>query len=97
KRLLVIKQPVGVVAAITPWNFPASMITRKIAPALAAGCTVIIKPANYTPLTAIALFEVFEEAGFPPGVINLVTGRGSEVGKEFVDNKKVKKISFTGS
>src|SRR5699024_3066116 len=97
KRLMVIKQPVGVVAAITPWNFPASMITRKIAPALAAGCTVVIKPANYTPLTAIALFEIFEEAGFPPGVVNLVIGKGKEVGDEFVTNQKVKKISFTGS
>src|SRR5699024_3288799 len=95
KRLLVIKQPVGVVAAITPWNFPASMITRKIAPALASGCTVVIKPANYTPLTAIALFEIFEEAGFPPGVVNLVIGKGKEVGDEFVTNQKVKKISFT--
>lgn len=97
KRLMVIKQPVGVVAAITPWNFPASMITRKIAPALSAGCTVVIKPANYTPLTATALFEVFEEAGFPSGVINLITGKGSEIGAEFVENRKVTKIGFTGS
>lgn len=97
KRAMVIKQPVGVVAAITPWNFPASMITRKIAPAIAAGCTVVIKPANYTPLTAVALFEVFEQAGFPPGVLNLVTGRGSEIGGEFIENPKVKKIAFTGS
>src|SRR5699024_12575428 len=67
------------------------------APALASGCTVVIKPANYTPLTAIALFEVFEKAGFPPGVVNLVTGKGSEVGDEFVANQKVKKISFPGS
>ncbi|WP_218012836.1 NAD-dependent succinate-semialdehyde dehydrogenase [Virgibacillus ndiopensis] len=97
KRAMVIRQPVGVVAAITPWNFPASMITRKVAPALAAGCTVVIKPANYTPLTAVALFEVFEQAGFPPGVVNLVTGKGSEIGTEFLENSKVKKITFTGS
>jgi succinate-semialdehyde dehydrogenase/glutarate-semialdehyde dehydrogenase len=97
KRAQVIRQPVGVVAAITPWNFPASMITRKIAPALAAGCTVVIKPAEATPLTAVALFEVFHEAGFPPGVVNLVLGDGPEIGAEFLENRKVKKIAFTGS
>jgi len=97
KRAHVIRQPVGVVAAITPWNFPASMITRKIAPALAAGCTVVIKPAEATPLTAIALFEVFHEAGFPAGVVNLVNGEGPVIGNEFLANRKVKKIAFTGS
>jgi succinate-semialdehyde dehydrogenase/glutarate-semialdehyde dehydrogenase len=97
KRIMVIRQPVGVVAAITPWNFPASMVTRKIAPALAAGCTIVLKPADSTPLTAVALFCVFEDAGFPPGVVNLLTGRGSEIGGEFVENSKVKKITFTGS
>lgn len=97
KRILVIRQPVGVVGAITPWNFPASMITRKIAPALAAGCTVVLKPADYTPLTAVSLFEVFHEAGFPPGVVNLVTGKGSVVGSEMVRNPKIHKITFTGS
>lgn len=97
KRIMVIKQPIGVVAAITPWNFPASMITRKIAPALAAGCTVVIKPATATPLTALAIFEVFDEVGFPEGVVNLILGSGSEVGQEFVENKDVDKIAFTGS
>jgi succinate-semialdehyde dehydrogenase/glutarate-semialdehyde dehydrogenase len=97
KRAHVIRQPVGVVAAITPWNFPASMITRKIAPALAAGCTVVIKPAEATPLTAVALFEAFHDAGFPPGVVNLVPGDGPEIGAEFLANRLVKKIAFTGS
>src|SRR5690606_13454840 len=78
KRIWVLRQPVGVVAAITPWNFPAAMITRKIAPALAAGCTVVIKPAEQTPLTACRLVELMEEAGFPPGVVNLVTGSRPE-------------------
>ncbi|MGH7387284.1 MAG: NAD-dependent succinate-semialdehyde dehydrogenase, partial [Candidatus Methylomirabilales bacterium] len=98
KRLLVIKQPVGVVAAITPWNFPAGMVTRKIAPALAAGCPVVLKPAEQTPLTAIALFQIFEEAGFPAGVVNLITTRDpSEVGRELVENPLVRMIAFTGS
>lgn len=98
KRLMVIKQPVGVVAAITPWNFPAAMVTRKIAPALAAGCTVILKPAEQTPLTAVALFQIFEEVGFPPGVVNLITTLDpSEVGREFVENSLVRMIAFTGS
>ncbi|WP_349305413.1 NAD-dependent succinate-semialdehyde dehydrogenase [Bacillus sp. FJAT-50079] len=97
KRAHVIRQPIGVVAAITPWNFPASMITRKIAPALAAGCSVVVKPAEATPLTAIALFEVFHESGFPKGVLNLVIGDGSTMGTEFLENRKVKKIAFTGS
>jgi succinate-semialdehyde dehydrogenase/glutarate-semialdehyde dehydrogenase len=98
KRLLVIKQPVGVVAAITPWNFPAAMVMRKIAPALAAGCTVVLKPAEQTPLTAIALFKIFEEAGFPAGVVNLITTLDpSGVGREFLENPLVRMIAFTGS
>jgi succinate-semialdehyde dehydrogenase/glutarate-semialdehyde dehydrogenase len=97
QRILVQRQPVGVVAAITPWNFPSSMITRKLAPALAAGCTVVVKPAPETPLSAIALFELFQEAGLPPGVVNIVLGNASEIGQEFLENEKVRKISFTGS
>ncbi|MFM1651328.1 NAD-dependent succinate-semialdehyde dehydrogenase [Brevibacillus sp. B_LB10_24] len=97
QRILVQRQPVGVVAAITPWNFPSSMITRKLAPALAVGCTVVVKPAPETPLSAIALFELFEQAGLPKGVVNLVTGDSQEIGREFLENDKVRKISFTGS
>lgn len=98
KRIMVIKQPVGVVAAITPWNFPNAMITRKIAPALAAGCTVVIKPSELTPLSALALAALGEQAGFPPGVLNiLTTSDASEIGKVFCDHVFVKKISFTGS
>jgi succinate-semialdehyde dehydrogenase/glutarate-semialdehyde dehydrogenase len=97
KRLFAIRQPVGVCAAITPWNFPAMMITRKIAPALAAGCTVVVKPASYTPLTAIAIMEVFHEAGIPKGVVNLVTGSAKDISGEFMSNRAVRKISFTGS
>ncbi len=98
KRLMVVKQPVGVVAAITPWNFPAAMVLRKIAPALAAGCTVVLKPAEQTPLTAIALFKIFEEAGFPAGVVNLITTLDpGGVGREFLENPLVRMITFTGS
>lgn len=97
KRLLVIKQPVGVVACITPWNFPNAMLTRKIAPALAAGCTVVCKPANATPLSAYAFAELAERAGVPAGVINLVTGRTAEIGKELTSNPLVRKLTFTGS
>lgn len=97
KRLQVIRQPVGVVGAITPWNFPASMVTRKIAPALAAGCTVVLKPASATPLTAIALFELFKKVGFPAGVVNLVVGPAQEIADEFMRNPVVRKVSFTGS
>jgi len=97
QRILVQRQPIGVVAAITPWNFPSSMITRKVAPALAAGCTVVVKPAPETPLSAIALFEIFEQAGLPAGVANIVVGNAQEIGSEFLDNDKVRKISFTGS
>lgn len=97
-RIFTIKQPVGVVAAITPWNFPNAMITRKVAPALAAGCTVVIKPAEQTPLSALALAELAEEAGFPKGVLNIITTNHPEnVGKELTSNPTVKKLSFTGS
>ena len=97
KRLLVIKQPIGVCAAITPWNFPLAMITRKVAPALAAGCPVVVKPAESTPLTALALAVLAEQAGFPPGVFNVVTGNPTEVGGELTANPIVRKLSFTGS
>lgn len=97
KRLHVIKQPVGPVAAITPWNFPVSMLTRKIAPALAAGCTVVLKPASYTPTSAIKLFECIEKAGFPKGVANLVIGQSRSIGEEFTNNPLIRKITFTGS
>ncbi|MEK7246757.1 MAG: aldehyde dehydrogenase family protein, partial [Pseudomonadota bacterium] len=97
KRLLVLKQPVGVVCAITPWNFPNAMITRKCAPALAAGCTVVIKPAEDTPYSALALAELADRAGFPPSTINVLTGIPEEIGAEMTSNPTVRKISFTGS
>ena len=98
KRMVVIKQPVGVVGTITPWNFPAAMIARKIAPALAVGCTVVSKPAEQTPLTAIALAVLAEEAGIPAGVLNIIVGiDGPAIGRELCGNAKVRKISFTGS
>lgn len=97
KRVIVIKQPVGVVACITPWNFPNAMLTRKIAPALAAGCTVVCKPANATPLSAFAFVELAERAGVPPGVINIVAGRTAEIGEELTANPTVRKLTFTGS
>ena len=98
KRIMVLKQPIGVVASITPWNFPNAMITRKIAPALAAGCTVVMRPAKQTPLSAIAIMALAERVGFPAGVINLiVSGSASEIGKEFCENPKVRKLTFTGS
>jgi succinate-semialdehyde dehydrogenase / glutarate-semialdehyde dehydrogenase len=97
KRLFVQKQPVGVVAAITPWNFPAAMITRKVGPALAAGCTVVVKPAEQSPLTAFKLAELAEKAGFPKGVINIVTGNAQEIGKVWLDDTRVRKLTFTGS
>lgn len=97
KRLVCIKQPVGVVACITPWNFPNAMLTRKIAPALAAGCTVVCKPANATPLSAYAFAELAERAGVPAGVINLVTGKTAEIGRELTSNPLVRKLTFTGS
>ncbi|KQV84366.1 NAD-dependent succinate-semialdehyde dehydrogenase [Rhizobium sp. Root1220] len=98
KRMIVIKQPVGVVGTITPWNFPAAMITRKIAPALAVGCTVVSKPAEQTPLTALALAALAEQAGIPAGVFNVIVGEdGPAIGRELCGNEKVRKISFTGS
>ena len=97
KRLLVIKQPIGVTAAITPWNFPSAMITRKAGPALAAGCTMVLKPASQTPFSALALAELANRAGIPDGVFNVVTGSASEVGGELTGNPLVRKLSFTGS
>ena len=97
KRIVVIKQPVGVVACITPWNFPNAMLTRKIAPALAAGCSVVCKPANATPLSAFAFTELAVRAGVPRGVINIVAGKTSEIGEEMTSNPIVKKLTFTGS
>ena len=97
KRILVLKQPIGVAAMITPWNFPNAMITRKAAPALAAGCTVVIKPAEQTPFSALALAELAERAGIPKGVFNLVTGDAPTIGKEMCANPIVRKLSFTGS
>ncbi|WP_279110569.1 NAD-dependent succinate-semialdehyde dehydrogenase [Bartonella apis] len=97
QRITVIKQPVGVTAAITPWNFPAAMITRKAAPALAAGCTMIVRPASLTPLTALALGELANRAGIPAGVLQIITGRSSTIGKVLTDSNIVRKLSFTGS
>ncbi len=98
KRLMVLRQPLGVVAAITPWNFPAAMLTRKAAPALAAGCTIVCKPAQQTPLSALAIAELGARAGLPPGVFNVVTGsRASVIGGELTSNPKVRKVTFTGS
>jgi succinate-semialdehyde dehydrogenase/glutarate-semialdehyde dehydrogenase len=97
RRLMVFKQPVGVCAAITPWNFPNAMITRKCGPALAAGCTVVVKPASFTPYSALALAELGERAGIPKGVFNVVTGSAKEVGGELTSNDTVRKLSFTGS
>ena len=97
KRIVVVKEPVGVVASITPWNFPNAMITRKCAPALAAGCTVVAKPATQTPYSAFALAELAERAGVPKGVLNIVSGISSEIGAEMTSNPIVRKLSFTGS
>ncbi len=97
KRILVRKEPVGVVAAITPWNFPAAMITRKVAPALAAGCTVVVKPAQQTPLTALKLAELAGKAGIPAGVFNVVTGKSKEIGDAWLKDSRVRKLTFTGS
>lgn len=97
QRLLVLKQPIGVTAAITPWNFPAAMITRKAAPALAAGCTMIVKPAEQTPFTALALGELALQAGIPAGVLQVITGEAPAVGKVLCDSPVVRKLSFTGS
>lgn len=97
KRIMVMRQPVGVCAIITPWNFPSAMITRKLGPALAVGCTAVIKPAEDTPLSALALGELALEAGIPAGVVNIVTGDASVIGKEMTSNPNVRKLSFTGS
>jgi succinate-semialdehyde dehydrogenase/glutarate-semialdehyde dehydrogenase len=98
KRLLVLRQPIGVVAAITPWNFPAAMITRKAAPALAAGCTFVVKPSRYTPFSALAMAELAHRAGIPPGVFNVITGHNtSAIGAELTTHPKVRKVTFTGS
>ena len=97
KRIVVIKQPIGVVASITPWNFPNAMITRKCAPALAVGCTVVAKPASATPYSALAIAELGERAGLPPGAFNVVTGGAGEIGGELTSNPVVRKLTFTGS
>jgi len=97
RRIVVTREPVGVCAAITPWNFPAAMITRKAAPALAAGCTMVVKPAEQTPLTALALAELGEQAGIPAGVFNVVLGKAREIGPELTGNPLVRKVTFTGS
>jgi succinate-semialdehyde dehydrogenase/glutarate-semialdehyde dehydrogenase len=97
KRIIVIKQPVGVCAAITPWNFPAAMITRKAGPALAAGCTMVLKPATQTPFSALALVELAERAGVPKGVLSVITGGAKDIGGELTSNPTVRKITFTGS
>ena len=97
KRIVVLRQPVGVVAAITPWNFPAAMIARKAAPALAAGCTFIVKPAGQTPLSALAMAELAARAGVPAGVFNVITGGARDIGAELTSNPQVRKLSFTGS
>ncbi|MER9232958.1 NAD-dependent succinate-semialdehyde dehydrogenase [Mesorhizobium sp. M0622] len=97
RRIVVLKEPVGVCAIITPWNFPNAMITRKVAPALAAGCTVVVKPSEFTPFSALALGVLAERAGIPAGVINIVTGMPADIGAELTANETVRKISFTGS
>ena len=97
KRIVVTKEPIGVVAAITPWNFPNAMITRKCGPALAAGCPIVVKPATQTPYSALALAELGERAGIPKGVFNVVTGASSAIGGEMTSNPTVRKLSFTGS
>jgi succinate-semialdehyde dehydrogenase / glutarate-semialdehyde dehydrogenase len=97
KRLVVIKEPIGVVACITPWNFPLAMITRKAGPAIASGCTVVLKPASQTPFSALALAELASRAGVPPGVFNIIAGAATEIGAELTSNPIVRKLSFTGS
>ena len=97
QRIVVVKEPIGVCAAITPWNFPAAMITRKAAPALAAGCTMVVKPASQTPLSALALALLAERAGIPPGVLSVITGSASDIGTELCTHPLVRKVSFTGS
>ena len=97
RRIVVIKQPIGVCAAVTPWNFPNAMITRKAGPALAAGCTMVIKPASQTPFSALALCELAERAGIPKGVISVITGAAGPIGKELTTHPLVRKFTFTGS
>lgn len=96
-RIVVTKEPIGVVAAITPWNFPAAMITRKCGPALAAGCGFVVRPASETPFSALALAVLAEEAGIPAGVFNVVTGQSRPIGAELTSNPTVRKLTFTGS
>ena len=97
KKMFIIKQPIGVVAAITPWNFPLAMVTRKVAAAVASGCSIILKPSELTPITALELGKLSIEAGFPPGVFNVINGDPSMIGNIFCQNKIVRKITFTGS
>ncbi len=97
KRIMVLRQPIGVVAAITPWNFPSAMITRKAGPALAAGCTMVLKPATQTPYSALALAELASRAGIPPGAFNVITGSAAAIGGEMTANPSVRKVTFTGS
>src|SRR5579864_6344401 len=97
KRIVVLKQPIGVCAAITPWNFPAAMITRKMGPALASGCTMVLKPATQTPFSALALCELAERAGVPKGVFSCVTGPAKEIGGELTSNPTVRKFNYTGT
>ena len=97
RRILVLKEPIGVCAAITPWNFPNAMITRKVAPALAAGCTIVLKPSELTPFSALALAVLAERVGFPPGVLNIVTGQPGPIGEALTSSETVRKLSFTGS
>ncbi|HWG79167.1 MAG TPA: aldehyde dehydrogenase family protein, partial [Stellaceae bacterium] len=97
KRIVVLKQPIGVCAAITPWNFPSAMITRKMGPALASGCTMVVKPATQTPFSALALCELAERAGVPKGVFSCVTGSAKAIGGEMTTNPIVRKLTFTGS
>jgi len=97
RRIVVVKEPVGVVGAITPWNFPNAMLTRKIGPALAAGCTIVCKPANATPLSALAIGELADRAGIPAGVVNILAGKTAEIGAEITSNPSVRKLTFTGS
>jgi succinate-semialdehyde dehydrogenase/glutarate-semialdehyde dehydrogenase len=97
RRIMVLKQPVGVVGAITPWNFPAAMITRKVGPAIAAGCTVVLKPSELTPYSALAIAVLAEEAGLPPGVLNIVTGDAEPIGRVLTEDPRIAKFTFTGS
>ncbi|MBP6242524.1 MAG: aldehyde dehydrogenase family protein, partial [Hydromonas sp.] len=97
KRIMVTKEPIGVCVAITPWNFPSAMITRKAAPALAAGCPMIVRPADLTPFSALAMAELAHRAGVPAGVFQVITGRSTELGAEFTENPIVRKLTFTGS